>query len=71
MAFGTAWAHEARSLVLHVPSAVVPEEGNAVLNPRHPEFAGVRMSIGRDFHYDPRMYLARAGRPPNRQGDRR
>jgi RES domain-containing protein len=66
MEFGTAWAHEARSLVLHIPSAVVPEEGNAVLNPHHPEFAAVRMSILRDFHYDPRMYAARAGRSPGR-----
>jgi RES domain-containing protein len=64
MDFGTRWAREGRSLVLRVPSAVVPEEGNAVLNPHHPEFAGVRMSVRRDFRYDPRMYLARAGRPP-------
>jgi RES domain-containing protein len=67
MDLGTAWAREARSLVLHVPSAVVPEEGNAVLNPAHPEFAAVRMSIRRDFHYDPRMYAASTGgRPPDR-----
>ncbi len=59
MDFGTAWVREARALVLHVPSAVVPEEGNAVLNPDHQEFAAVRMSIRRDFHYDPRMYAAR------------
>ena len=65
MEFGTAWAREARSLVLHVPSAVVPEEGNAMLNPRHPEFEAVRMSIRRDFHYDPRLYVPRTGRSPD------
>jgi RES domain-containing protein len=59
MDLGTAWARDARSLVLHVPSAVVPEEGNAVLNPAHPEFAAVRMSIRRPFHYDPRLHAAR------------
>lgn len=66
MDFGTAWAREGRSLVLHIPSAVVPEEGNAVLNPLHPEFAAVRMSILRDFHYDPRLYVPRTGRSPGR-----
>jgi RES domain-containing protein len=59
MDFGTAWARKRRSLVLYVPSALVPEERNAVLNPSHPEFAAVRMSIQRDFQYDPRLYVAR------------
>jgi RES domain-containing protein len=64
MDFGPRWAQERRSLVLYVPSAIVPEEGNAVLNPHHAEYAGVRMSIRRDFHYDPRMYVPRTGRSP-------
>lgn len=60
MQFGAEWAQANRSLVLYVPSALVREEGNAVLNPNHPEFAGVTMTIERTFHYDPRMYLPRA-----------
>jgi RES domain-containing protein len=59
MQFGTAWAQANRSLVLYVPSALVPEEGNAVVNPNHPEFASVTIAIDRVFHYDPRMYLPR------------
>lgn len=59
---GTKWAQERRSLVLYVPSALVREEANAVLNPNHREFVGVRMTIERDFHYDPRMFARRAGR---------
>jgi len=55
MQFGTTWARELRSLVLDVPSALVQEEGNAVLNPNHPEFAQVTMTIERGFRYDPRM----------------
>src|SRR6267142_3721391 len=62
MQFGTQWAQTNRTLVLYVPSALVREEGNAVLNPNHPEFAGVAMRIERSFSYDPRMYLARARR---------
>jgi RES domain-containing protein len=59
MEFGTRWAQDNRSLVLYVPSALVHEEGNAVLNPNHPEFAGVNMAIERDFRYDGRLFLPR------------
>lgn len=55
MEFGTRWAREARSLVLYVPSVIVPEECNAVLNPAHPEFRGVRMTLDRDFRFDARI----------------
>jgi len=66
MEFGTRWARENRSLVLYVPSALLREEGNAVLNPHHPEFTGVKLRIERGFHYDPRMYLPRRGVPRRR-----
>jgi len=59
MDFGTTWIQEGRSLVLYLPSALVPEERNAVLNPNHPEFPAVKISIQRDFHYDPRMHVPR------------
>jgi RES domain-containing protein len=64
MDFGTRWAREMRSLVLYVPSVVLPEEINAVLNPAHPEFAGVKLTIERPFNYDPRMHSPR--RAPSR-----
>jgi RES domain-containing protein len=57
MHFGTRWIQEGRSLVLYVPSALVREEINAVLNPNHREFRDVRMEIERDFDYDARMFL--------------
>ena len=43
----------------HVPSALVPEERNAVINPAHREFAAVQMVIEREFGYDDRMYRPR------------
>ena len=61
MEFGTRWARENRSLVLYVPSVLVPEERNAVLNPDHPEFDGTRMTIEREFRFDPRMFGSRGG----------
>lgn len=61
MDFSTLWAQENRSLVLRVPSALLPEESNVVLNPSHPEFAGVSMTVLRPFGYDERMYAERVG----------
>jgi RES domain-containing protein len=67
MQFGTRWAQENRSLVLFVPSVIVPEETNAVLNPCHPEFGAIRMKIERAFHFDSRMLARRrVSRRPRR-----
>jgi len=60
--FGTRWARQKRSLVLYVPSAIILEESVGVLNPNHPEFAGVRMGVEREFRYDLRMFARRAPR---------
>ena len=41
--YGTAWLRERRSLVLEVPSFVMPIERNYLLNPQHPAFAKVEI----------------------------
>ena len=41
---GTGWAEPDETVVLRVPSAVVPGEHNFLLNPRHPDFG--RLAIG-------------------------
>lgn len=38
-----------------VPSVVVPESRNIVLNPQHPGMAQVSFTVSRDFVYDARM----------------
>lgn len=53
---GMEWIQSKGSLVLWVPSAIVPEERNALLNPGHPEWARVRVRLLRAFHFDRRMY---------------
>jgi len=58
MDFGTTWIQEERSLVLYVPSTIVPEERNAVINPNHPEFRTIQLVIERDFTFDLRLYVA-------------
>lgn len=57
-AFGRTWLEPARTLVMLVPSAIIPESTNAVINPAHPAFAQVRLTIVRDFSFDARMFKA-------------
>jgi RES domain-containing protein len=52
---GDAWARSAESLLLVVPSAMIPEEPNYLINPAHPAAAQVRVLGSRPFVYDPRL----------------
>jgi RES domain-containing protein len=36
--YGNKWLEEQRSLILVVPSIVIPQEKNYIINPNHPEF---------------------------------
>jgi len=53
---GTNWLNLASSLCLMVPSAVVPEESNLLINPAHPDFTRLRFFRPRKFSFDPRMW---------------
>ncbi len=52
---GSRWVTESRSVVLRVPSIVVDGEFNYLLNPRHPDFARLRIGEPRPFSFDPRL----------------
>ena len=52
---GEDWVREGGSALLRVPSAVVPEEENVLLNPAHPEAAGFVVTGRRAFALDPRL----------------
>lgn len=56
--FGRRWMDSARELVLFVPSAIIPESANAVINPRHPAYKDIRLDIVREFAFDARMFKA-------------
>jgi RES domain-containing protein len=58
---GTQWVEQRTTAVLSVPSAVVPQERNYLINPAHPDFR--RITIGRPepFPLDARM--GRSGKP--------
>lgn len=52
---GNAWAREAGTAILRVPSALVPEEENLLLNPRHAEAGRITVESVRPFGFDPRL----------------
>jgi RES domain-containing protein len=52
---GDAWVREARSAILAVPSIIIPDETNYLLNPAHPDFRKVRIGKGVNFAFDARL----------------
>lgn len=57
-AIGDLWVAEGTSLVLRVPSVIVPTEFNYILNPSHPAFADVSVGEPMPFPFDPRLPMA-------------
>ena len=55
---GEAWVRERAELAVRVPSVIIPEEFNILLNPRHEGYDAVRWSDPRLFHFDPRLFAA-------------
>lgn len=58
IAWGTTWANSNRSAIAIVPSVVVPEEWNVLINPRHPDAAKLKAAVARRWAYDPRLTTA-------------
>ena len=60
-AFGDAWLAGERTPVLCVPSLIVPESPNLLLNPRHPDAAAARIIGQRRFAFDRRLWAPSGG----------
>ena len=54
-AWGDRWIAEARSPLLRVPSVLVPEAANLILNVRHALAPLVPAPVSRPFAFDPRL----------------
>jgi len=54
-AVGDNWARAAKTPVLAVPSAIVPEEINYVLNPSHARFSAIAIGDPSLCRFDPRL----------------
>jgi RES domain-containing protein len=56
-AFGDAWLAQRRTAALSVPSAIIPESRNILLNPAHPDASKARILSRRAFSFDRRLWL--------------
>jgi RES domain-containing protein len=52
---GDKWVAESRSLVLRVPSAIVPSACNYLINPSHSRFDAAVVQAPEGFAFDPRL----------------
>jgi RES domain-containing protein len=52
---GKRWADRGGTAVLAVPSAVIPQERNFLLNPAHPQYSRIQIRRPQRFQFDARM----------------
>ncbi len=52
---GDKWIHNRESAVLKIPSAIIPDEFNYLLNPSHPHFKKIKIDQPKPFNFDPRL----------------
>ena len=52
---GDCWVRSGRSVVLEVPSAVIPTESIFILNPLHHDFPRVKIGAPQRFEFDSRL----------------
>jgi RES domain-containing protein len=55
---GAEWVRSGRTAVLRVPSAVIPDEFNVLLNPAHADARHVQARAPEPFVFDPRLIKA-------------
>ena len=55
--FGTILLEKKRHPIIKIPSAIVPDEFNFLINPAHSESVGFRIIDVKDFVYDVRLKL--------------
>ena len=53
--FGDAWLMSNAGALMLVPSIIVPEEYNVLINPAHPSAARMSSAVTRQYLYDPRL----------------
>lgn len=52
---GDKWIEECKTAVLKVPSSIIHEEFNYLLNPNHPDFKKIKLAIVKPFLFDDRI----------------
>ncbi len=54
--FGDAWLDRGDEALMRVPSVIIPEELNYLLNPEHPDAARLVRHAPVRFSFDPRLF---------------
>ncbi len=52
---GDFWIESQESVILEVPSTIVPTEKNFLINPAHPDFSKLKIGNPTKFEFDPRL----------------
>lgn len=55
MKIGDEWLKGGHELLLMVPSVIVPEEYNVLINPKHKDAHRIKARVVRPYIYDPRL----------------
>lgn len=53
--FGTSFLQKKEHLALKVPSVIIPDEFNIILNPLHPDIHKCKIISSEDFVFDERI----------------
>ncbi len=53
---GTKWVQKGTTSILRVPSALIPDEHNLMLNPKHADFMKIKIGKPQPFALDERMW---------------
>ena len=53
---GDQFVKEGKYVVLKVPSAVVPNDSNYLLNPKHPDFSKIKITKTEVYEFDARLF---------------
>jgi len=53
---GDQWIDSLASCILKVPSSIIPQEYNYLINPLHKEFKRIKLVSKEDFNFDKRLF---------------
>ena len=56
MDIGSAWARKNESVLLRVPSTIIPVENDFLINPAHPDYRHIKISKPLPFCFDSRLW---------------
>lgn len=53
---GSKWYKSKESLILKIPSAIIPQEYNYIINTTHPDFLSIKLINTEDYFWDSRLF---------------